>query len=161
VFVYTGLHRIQGTNSSVGHLHRVELSTVLRPRTRCDSETLGKGCTQLKVHRGTSIPPASGRFLKDDGSWVQYGLTEICVQLRRTSLHKLPLGMLARSLRGCSRSLLFLTSTLYVELDSPRSITDESSSSPQEEEVDQFYDSSGIAWKLTSKEAQAVAGLRI
>lgn len=31
----------------------------------------------------------------------------------------------------------------------------------QEEEVDQFYDSSGIAWKLTSKEAQAVAGLRI
>ncbi|KAF9792460.1 COG4-domain-containing protein [Thelephora terrestris] len=30
-----------------------------------------------------------------------------------------------------------------------------------EEEVDQFYDSSGIAWKLTSKEAQAVAGLRI
>lgn len=31
----------------------------------------------------------------------------------------------------------------------------------QEEEVDQFYDSSGIAWKLTLKEAQAVAGLRI
>lgn len=30
-----------------------------------------------------------------------------------------------------------------------------------EEEVDQFYDSSGIAWKLTLKEAQAIAGLRI
>jgi len=30
-----------------------------------------------------------------------------------------------------------------------------------EEEVDQFYDSSGITWKLTLKEAQAVSGLRI
>ena len=40
-----------------------------------------------------------------------------------------------------------------------RVIADESSL--QEEEVDQFYDSSGIAWKLTLKEAQAVAGLRI
>jgi len=30
-----------------------------------------------------------------------------------------------------------------------------------EEEVDQFYDSSGISWKLTLREAQVVAGLRI
>ena len=110
----TGSHLARGAKSSVGHFHRIELPTVLRPRTRRNSEALGKGSTQLKVYRGTSPPLASERFLKGDDSWAQYGSTEICVQLRRISLPKLPSGMLARSSRDCSRSLPFLTSIVYV-----------------------------------------------
>ena len=31
----------------------------------------------------------------------------------------------------------------------------------QEEDVDEFYNSSGIPWKLTETEARAVSGLRV
>ena len=106
---------IQRTNSSVGRLYRVELSIVLRPRNGCDSETLGKGCTQLEVYRGSSLPLVCRVFLNGDDSWAQYGSTGTSVRLRRTSLRKPPLGMLARSLRGCSRYLPFLTSIAYVD----------------------------------------------
>ena len=37
-----GLHLMYRTKSSLGHLHRVQLPTVLRPRARCDPKTLGK-----------------------------------------------------------------------------------------------------------------------
>lgn len=31
----------------------------------------------------------------------------------------------------------------------------------QEEDVDEFYNGSGITWKLTEQEAQTIAGLRL
>ena|SRR5882757_4899670 len=57
----TGLHLAPATKQSVGHFHRVELQTVLRPRVGCDSEALGKGGAQFEVYRGTSSSLTPGR----------------------------------------------------------------------------------------------------
>ena len=42
-----------------------------------------------------------------------------------------------------------------------RSMTRNLTLAPQEEDVDEFYNGSGIAWKLNEAEARLVAGLRV